>query len=136
VRGPGAPHTAVASRRAHDELAVLVDQLDARPIELGLAEVRDRLVARQHPPHPLVEGLELLGSHGVVEGEHRLLVADGDEPLGGRGAHPLGGRVRAPELGVLPLEIDQLAQQLIELGVADLRRILDVIEAQMALHLA
>ena len=47
---------------------------------------------------------------------------------GRRAADPLGRRVRRDQLGVGGLERDELAEQLVVLGVADLRRVLLVVE--------
>ena len=58
------------------------------------------------------------------------------ERRAGRGAaDALGRRIRSDELWKGVLERDQLAEQLVVLGVADLGRVLDVVEAIRALDL-
>ena len=59
VRGHVFAHAPVAARRAHHEHAVLVDELDARAVELRLGEVLDGRVAAEQPSDPLVEGAQL-----------------------------------------------------------------------------
>jgi len=63
-------------------------------------------------------------------------MADLVERLAGRRApDALRRRVRGDELRERILERDQPAEQLVVLGVADLGRVLDVVEAVRALHL-
>ena len=72
----------------------------------------------------------------VPQREHRPPVTDLVERRAGRGAaDALGRRVRGDELRKGLLERDQLAEQLVVFGVADLGRILDVVEAVRALDL-
>ena len=63
-------------------------------------------------------------------------MADLVERRAGRGAaDALGRRIRGDELREGVLERDELAEQLVVLGVADLGRVLDVVEAVRALDL-
>ena len=57
------------------------------------------------------------------------------ELLERRAAHALGRRVRREQLGVLALEVAQLAQQRVVLGVADLRVVEDVVAVVVVLEL-
>ncbi len=61
---------------------------------------------------------------------------DGGERLAGAAAHRLGGAVRRAQLGVLGLERGQLPLQRVVLGVADLGKVLPVIERIVAADLA
>jgi hypothetical protein len=131
VRGDVLADAPVAARRADLECAVLVDQLDARAVELGLEHVVDRIAALEDPPHALVERAHLFLVHRVVEREHGHAVDELGEALGGRRSDALGRRVGSRELRVCGLELLELAEQRVVRGVADLRRVFLVIEAQM-----
>jgi hypothetical protein len=64
---------------------------------------------------------------GVVEAEHRLGVLNRRESFGRAAADALGWRVECNEIRVIALERLELFQQRIELGVGDLRRLMNVI---------
>jgi hypothetical protein len=54
------------------------------------------------------------------------------EALGGLLPHPLGGAVRGDQVGVLRLELAQLALEPVVLLVADLRLVKDVVQPLVA----
>ena len=139
VRGDVLALLAVAPGQAADQAAVLVDQLDAGPVELGLRRVGERLRIGpgvvQQPPHPVVERPHLVGVHRVVERQHGRGVGDGLEALRWRCAHALGGRVRADLVGQERLEVAQLPQERVVLGVADLGLVERVVEPVVPVQL-
>ena len=95
------PSIAVAARRAADEDAVLVGEVDREPVDLRLDHVRDGLVAVE-PLADVVGPLHerLVGRH-LLERAHRLEVPHLLELLGRRRADALGRRVGRDELGML-----------------------------------
>ena len=124
---------AVAARRAALQHAVLVGQRDAEAVDLQLGDVVDRPVAEAGgAAQAFVEGAQVVFVVGVVEAEHRREVRDGREGFGGPAGDALRRRVGGDEIGMLRLERLQLVQQAIELGVGDLRAIVDVIEIFVA----
>jgi hypothetical protein len=61
-------------------------------------------------------------------------VANLAEPGGWTGAYPLGGRVRRAQLRILFLERDQVAEEVVVLGIRDLRVVQDVIAVVVVLE--
>ena len=125
---------AVAARGALHEAATLVAQGDGQAVDLQLgdvAQLRGRLGRRgqlEPPAHAGVEGAQLVMAEGVGQAEHRGPVADLVEGRRRRAAHALGRRVGRGQLRVRRLEVLELAHQRVALGVADLRRVLLVVE--------
>ncbi len=101
------------------QAAVLVDELHRGAVEFELADVFDRLfLAVEQTADPRVEGLELRRVHRVVQRQHGHAVFEGRKPLVAGGcAHMLCGGVREDELRPLGLELGELAEQGIVLGV-------------------
>ncbi len=128
VRRDVLARAAVAARRAHGQHAVLVDQLHACPVELGLPGIGHGLVAAEDAAHPLVEGAHLGLLHGVVEREHGSPVGHGAERLGWGSSHPLRRRVGRAQLRVARLEILQLPEQRVVGRVRDFRMVFHVVE--------
>src|SRR5690606_9241302 len=127
----GAP---VAAGRGAHQAAALVDQAHRQPVDLQLAQVVD-LGAAGLPLHPGRPGQQLLLGEDVVQAEHPLQVVHRGE-LGRVGAPDLlGGRLRDPQLRPLLLELLQPAHELVELGVADGGRVLDVVGELVAADL-
>ena len=133
-------HFAVAARCRPREPALFVAQADGKAVELELRAVLYRGIAGIEPelaPDARIE----IGRAAVLrvglraDREHRQLVPHRREVLGRCAAHALGGRVGRRELGVLALELYELAEQAVVLGVRDLRRILDVVKAVVKLDL-
>ena len=118
---------AVAARARLDETPALVDDLDARAVELRLDAEARRLAVGQAVDHAPVELGELLGGVRVVEREHPHRVLDLHHLRARLAADALGRRVGRDELGVRLLERAQLAQQRVELGVAHDRVVEDVV---------
>ena len=75
---------------------------------------------------------QVLGAERVVEAEHALEMIVGGE-VGGEGAADLlSRRIRSDELGMLLLDGQQLAPQLVELTVGQHRRIEHVVAEPVA----
>ena len=130
---------AVPARRAAHQHAVLVDQRDRQAVDLRLGHEPDRRVLdavllqpRLHPEHP---GLQLLLVARVRERQHRLEVAHLVELVERLRPHALGGRVRGQQVGVLGLEVAQLVEQRVVLGVRDLRVVEDVVAVAVVIEL-
>ena len=131
VLGHLLPHLAVAAGGSAHEHAVLVDERDRQPVDLrlgheaDLAELRPlalQVALAAHDPR-----LQLLLVARVRQREHRLEVAHLLELLERVGAHALRRRVGGEQLGMLRLEVAQLVQQRVVLGVRDLRVVEDVV---------
>jgi hypothetical protein len=120
------PGGAVAPRRALRQRAVLVHQAHRKPVELRFAVVRDRLDPERLPDAP-IEGLHIRLVESVVERQHGHAVGHGAEGRLRRGADAPGGRVRRREIRILGLERLQLAEERVEVGVGDRRRVEHVV---------
>ena len=124
----------VAARRALDEAAALVAEGDREAVDLQLrdvAEVRGRLRRRRQAeaaPDARVERPQLVVAERVAERQHRPAVADLVERGADRAADALGRRVGRDQLRMGGLERDELAEELVVLGVAELRGVLLVVE--------
>ena len=128
---------AVAPGGGPDQHAALVADRYGQAVELQLHRVRiDRRVlqgrqgllaaragraGRQGAVHPLVPGSQLLDVEGVVQRHHGRLVAHRREGGVGRCPDPLGRRVGMDQLRVIRLQGLQLVEQVVEVGVGDLR---------------
>ena len=129
---------AVAARGAAHEHAVLVDERDRQAVDLRLGHEADVAhldslagevaLRAQHP------GGQLLLVARVGERQHRLQVAHLLELVERLGAHALGGRVGRAQLGVLRLEVAQLVQQRVVVGVRDLGVVEDVVAVVVVLE--
>ena len=130
----------IAARGAAGEDAVLVHEGDREAVDLRLGDVLDGLdrrpIGRGQLAHAGVPGAELLLVAGVRQRVHRLQVPSGLELVERRGTHALGRRVGRQELGVLDLEVAQLVQQRVVVGVRDVRVVEDVVAAVVVLDLA
>ena len=126
VRGHVLAHGPVAARRALHEPTVLIGEVDGQPVDLQLAHVSDVLAA-EALPHALVECAELGFIEGVRERQHRMRVLDRCETVRRRRPDPLCRRLGRDELGMLRLELLELAHQRVVRLVGDRRRIEDVV---------
>ena len=117
------------------ERAVLVDELDARAVELRLHDVVERSPRSSRRRTRSSNARSSVLAHRVVEREHRHAVDELGEALGGRRADALRRRIGARELRVRCLERLELAEQRVVLRVGDLGRVLLVVEAQVAVQL-
>src|SRR5688500_14982447 len=121
---PVVPSPRVAARTSRPSIL----QRDAEAVDLQFGDVWNRAFEVLEPaPQPLVERLQLIFVVRVVQAEHWLSVADGRKAVSRPAADALRRGIDGNEVGVIALEILELAQQRIELGVGDFRRGLDVI---------
>ena len=122
-----------AGRRAHQP-AVAVHQRQRHTVDLQLAQVvrvvADLALDARGPRR------QLLRREDVVQAQHPLEVLGRGE-VGGeaRAADQLRRRVGGAQFGMLVFERLQLAQQLVELGVGDDRRVPDVVAELVLAHL-
>ena len=137
VLGDVLADAAVAAGRSPGEDPVLVGEGDRQPVDLRLGDVAD-LTARDVEPlelslDPLRPGAQLVLVAGVGEREHRLVVLDLLELVQRLPADPLRRRVRGEQLGVGLLDLPQLAQQVVVVGVGD-RRVVEHVVAVIVLR--
>ena len=126
---------AVAARRAAHQDAVLVGERDGEAVVLELAHEFE-VAALQRVCGAAVPCHELVLVEGVAEAEQRHRVAHLLEAARGFGADALRGRVGRDEVRVLCFQSEQLVQQCVELGVADLRLVLHVVQVVVPVDLA
>ena len=124
---------AIAARGALDKAAAAVADAHREAVDLQLGDVaqlarRVLLGHAQQPPDACVEGAHLVVREGVVERQHRHRVLDLGELAGRRAAHALGRRIGRDQLGMGFLEVDELAIQLVVLGVLSSGRVLLVVQ--------
>ena len=114
--------------------AVAVDQRQRNAVDLELAQVM-RVVA-DLAADARGPGGQFLGSKHVVQAQHPLEVLGRGEVGGESGtADQLGRRIGGAQLGVLLLQRRQLAQQFVELGVGNDRRVPHVVAELVLAHL-
>ena len=121
---------AIAPGRAARERSTLVAEADRQAVDLQLADVghaRIGIGQAQALAHPGVELAQLVGAEGVAQREHRDRVPDLGEAGRWRRPHPLGGRIRGQQLRMGNLELLQLPEEAVVLGVGDGRRVQDVV---------
>ena len=112
---------AVPACRGPHQDAVLVGEVDGQAVDLQLAQVV-QVRGAGGVPGALEPGGQLLGGEDVVEAEHPLGVVHRIEArLEDRRPDLLGGALRGAQAGVLGLELLELAEQGVEVGVADRR---------------
>jgi hypothetical protein len=120
IRGYVLALHAVAPGCAKGKAAILVMQDHRQTVDLGLHNKGQLgVVGGQQPQGPIAPGAQLLGAEGIGQAEHGPWVPDGGELFPRLAAHPLGGRVGRAQLGVLSLQLLELAVQSIVGGVAD-----------------
>ena len=110
---------AVAAGRPDPVATILVEEAHGQAIDLQLGDVLEPDVS-QRASHTLVEFANLIALEGVGEAQHRCAVGDLGKRVGRRLADPLRRRVRRHQLRVLCLQLDQLAEERVVLGVGDL----------------
>ena len=130
VRRHVLPRHPVAPRGRLDEPAALVGERHGDAVDLGLAREGERVEveARIGPAQPLPPGPQLVLVEHVVEAHHRDAVPDLLEEPRRRRAHGVRGRVRCGERRVLRLELAQLDDEEVVLGVGDLGRVEHVVQ--------
>ena len=118
---------AVAARGRAREFAVFVDEVDGKPVDLQLGQIRARGFGQPLAHFVFVED--------VVQAHHALGVAHvRKRVVGGRGADLLRRRIRHGELWVFLLQSLEAAEQLVELAVGD-DRLTVVVEVPVAADL-
>ena len=134
VGGDVLPHLPIAARGGEHQLALLVTKRAGEPIDLVLRGERDRLILakREKPPQARDELGHLLLAEGVGEARHAHLVAHLGERRGGdRVPHLRARRIRPNEVRKGRLQLPIAAHQRIISRIADLGRILGVVEPVM-----
>ena len=131
VRGDVLAGAAVAARRALHEGAMLVDEADGQAVEFRFAVVGDAFDAERLANAP-VEGLDVVVGERVVERKHRDAVRHRPEGSHRRAADALRRRIGREQLGMLGLQRLEFAEQRIELGVGDRRRVEHVVAVVVA----
>ncbi len=122
---PVAPH-----RRAHQH-ALLIAQRAGQAVDLVLGGDRHRLVLaqRQEPPHPRQPFAYLFGGESVVEAHHPHRMGDLGQRRGRDRMPDLArGRIRAHQLRKRRLQLGIAPHQRVIFLIADLGRILGVIQ--------
>ena len=131
---------AIAARCGAHQRALLVAQADGEAVELELGGIFDRRVRSRELELAADARIELrrAGILGVglrANRKHRRLVAHRRQLLRRRAADALRRRIGRAQLGMLLLQLGEFAKQAVVLGVGDLRRVLDVVQAVMPLEL-
>ena len=106
---------AVAARGGLDDAPALVDDLDARAVELRLDREARHVAVAEPVDDASMELEHVLGRVRVVEREHPVLAPDLRDEGSRLAAHALRRRVGRDELGVLGLERPQLLHEHVEL---------------------
>src|SRR5437016_64161 len=125
--------SAVAARGSLGEQAVAVGQADRQAVELRLRRIL-HCIDFERLAHALVEGAHRFLVESVGDGQHRRAVPDFGELGQRRPAHPLRGRVRGRQFGMLRFQSKKLLKQPVVFSVIDLRLVLDVVEPVMVLE--
>ena len=123
---------AVATRRRAHEASTCVGDRHRQSVDLQLTDVAADLADRALDPN--AEVAHLVGAEGVVQAEHRGAVPDLGEGRRGLTADALRWRIGGLELGVRRFEIDKLAEEVVVLGVGDLRCVEDVVLTRVMLE--
>ncbi len=124
----------VTARGTLDEPTALVAQADRQAVDLELGHVAKlrRGLGRRRKPEPLararIERPQLVVAERVGQRQHRSTVADLVERASRRPAHALGRRFGRGQLRVRRFERNELAEQRVVVGVAQLRRVLRVVQ--------
>src|SRR5438445_621293 len=125
--------SAVAARGSLGEQAVAVGQADRQAVELRLRRIL-HCIDFERLAHAPVEGAHRFLVESVGDGQHRRAVPDLGELGQRRPAHPLRGRVRGRQFGMLRFQSKKLLKQPVVFSVIDLRLVLDVVEPVMVLE--
>ncbi len=116
----------VAPRRPPDEDSVLVGERHREAVDLQLAHVAVGRIA-ELTGDALLPRPEIVGGLGVVERAQRSKVLDRGEHLRRRSADTPGRRVGCDEVRVTFLELHQLGDECVVLGIGDLGIVEDVV---------
>ena len=109
---------AVAACGAAYQSAVLILQRDAQAVDLQLGDIGHRsLKIVQTAAKAVVERAQLVVVVRVVQAEHRLGMPHRGKAFGRASADALRRRIGCDEIRVIALELLELPQELVELGV-------------------
>ena len=123
ILGDVLARAAVAARRPDGEATLLVLQGDGEAVELGLGDEAQR--AGHQPLDARAPRDQLVARERVVERQHRGAVLDGRKRRHRSTTGPLCGRIRSDQLRVRALQLAQLLDERVELGVGNLGRVED-----------
>ena len=134
VGGHVLAHGAVAAGRRQHQLPALVADRAAQPVDLRLRGHRDESVRRQvqETPNAPDKLRDFILGKAVFEAEHRPRMRDLGERRGWSRSQSLRRRVCSDELRKLLFKLAVLADQRVIFRVADLRRVLVVVEPVVA----
>ena len=127
VLGNVLPPAAVPPGGPQGELAILIDQVHGHTVHLGLQDILEPLFPAKKPLQP---GLKLPGlplAEGVFQRQHGLAVGHRLKPVRGPAPHPLGGRIRRDQFGVLLLQLLQLPEEPVIFGIGNLRIVQNIV---------
>ncbi len=138
VRRDILPRRAVAARRGQHQFALLIAQRTGQAVNLRLGGQRDRRIVgqRQEATHTGKKFGNVLIGKAIVEAHHADGVGDFLERGGGGRAHLRIGRIGADEVRELGFQRIILADQRVIVRVANLRRVLIMVEPVMFGHFA
>jgi hypothetical protein len=129
---------AVAAGQRQRQAPGLVSEAHRDPVDLGIANVVQlfglHALGLQTLDHPVVPRLQVVDAVGVVDRHHANPVPEGREALEGLAADPLGWAVGVVQIGVRPLQPDQLGQERVVLRVRHDRLVFDVVRVIGALE--
>jgi len=136
IRGYDLADDAVAARGARHQHAVLVGEAHRGAIDLELLGVRALRILADEPGEARLPLAQLVVVERVPQRDHGEEVSVLGELTLRRSANALRGRVERAELGVLLLEVAQLAIHAIVLEIGDLRTVEHVVLVRRALERA
>ena len=122
---------AVAAGSGLNEASAFVDQRDREPVDLGLGDVGP-LLAVEQVGGALSPGEQLLGVERVAQREHAQAVLDHREGPAGWRADGLGRAVFRCQFRECAFKLLEFGEQIVVLGIRNLRRIERVIEMIVA----
>ena len=130
VRGHVLAGGAVPAGGTLDEPPALVAQRDGEAVDLELRDVaRRRLVGAQQAAHARIERAQLGLVEGIAEAEHGRQVRDLGERRVRSAAHRAGRRIGRDQLRVRGLEVLELPEEAVVLGIGHDRRVQLVVGA-------
>ena len=128
IRRDALANQSVAARSAFDEHAFAVGETDRAPVDLELAGVaRAQHVVAGKTHQSLLPRRELFLVERVGERQHRHQVLMLDQLTRRLGAYALRRRIGGAERGILLLELEQFAIELVVLGVRNRRPVEHVV---------
>src|SRR6185295_745486 len=128
VLGHPFPLPPVAAGGSPSEQPLLVHQLQRQPVELRLQDVPHLDPGAEAFPYPLVEPAQRRLRVVRFERQHRRRVLNRGKALDRGAAHPLGGRIAAPQLRMRLFERHQLAKPDVVLVVRHFRPVQHIVK--------